>query len=300
MEAITNAASAASKAIFGESATNSSQPTDQTGREPLNGELGDTSKGEPFDAGITDSTDTDLAKPQTNPNTKTADLPIRGKADTLSSTNTRILEAPGNTASTAPSQPEHRHDKTKATDAPHPSAGFTSDKPTFSNEPVSSGAEPSVFSDPSSRAQNTQKQQGADRPEAEPSSNEHEAIQNAKKEAEEAQSVDMSGPGPVPLQERSKIASVGGGNGEDGPQKESHGEGTGGKYVKSTGLQADGGDFDAANPGAAKEADRILKEKGIHHANPSELTGDSAPSDDIADHKKPSLKEKIKAKLHKH
>lgn len=179
-----------------------------------------------------------------------------------------------------------------------------------------------MFADPSSRAQNTQKQQGADRPEAEPSSNEHKAIQNAKKEAEEAQSVDVSGPGPVPLQERSKIASVGGGNGEDGPQKESHGEGTGEKYVKSTGLKADEGDFDAANPGAAKEADRtlsslnlisklsewlgltfhtgILEEKGIHHATPSKLTGDSGPSDDIADHKKPSLKEKIKAKLHKH
>ena len=37
----------------------------------------------------------------------------------------------------------------------------------------------------------------------------------------------------------------------------SHGEGTGEKYVKSSGLAADGGDFDAANPGAGKEADRM-------------------------------------------
>ena len=49
-------------------------------------------------------------------------------------------------------------------------------------------------------------------------------------------------------------ASAGGD--DDGPQKESHGEGTGEKYVKSSGMKADGGDFDASNPGAGKEADR--------------------------------------------
>jgi hypothetical protein len=43
---------------------------------------------------------------------------------------------------------------------------------------------------------------------------------------------------------------------EDGPQKKSTGEGTGEQWVKSSGLKADGGDFDAANPGAGKEADR--------------------------------------------
>ncbi|PWW79416.1 hypothetical protein C7212DRAFT_275529 [Tuber magnatum] len=47
---------------------------------------------------------------------------------------------------------------------------------------------------------------------------------------------------------------------------ESHGEGTGEKYEKSTGLAADGGDFDATRPGAGKEADRLLEEKGIHRA----------------------------------
>ncbi|RPA98109.1 hypothetical protein L873DRAFT_1836019 [Choiromyces venosus 120613-1] len=45
---------------------------------------------------------------------------------------------------------------------------------------------------------------------------------------------------------------------------ESHGEGTGEKYERSTGLAADGGDFDASRPGAGREADRLLEEKGIH------------------------------------
>lgn len=43
---------------------------------------------------------------------------------------------------------------------------------------------------------------------------------------------------------------------DDGPQKESKGEGTGEKYIKSSGMKADGGDFDASNPGAGREADR--------------------------------------------
>lgn len=48
-----------------------------------------------------------------------------------------------------------------------------------------------------------------------------------------------------------------GGDEVDGPQQKSVGEGTGEKYVKSSGMKAEGGDFDAANPGAGKEADRM-------------------------------------------
>lgn len=43
---------------------------------------------------------------------------------------------------------------------------------------------------------------------------------------------------------------------EDGPNAKSKGEGTGEKYVKSSGLKADGGDFDVSQPGAGREADR--------------------------------------------
>lgn len=46
---------------------------------------------------------------------------------------------------------------------------------------------------------------------------------------------------------------------------QSTGEGTGQLYEKSTGLAAEGGDFDAARPGAGREADRLLDEKGVHH-----------------------------------
>ena len=48
----------------------------------------------------------------------------------------------------------------------------------------------------------------------------------------------------------------GAGESEDEPNAESKGEGTGEKYVKSSGLKADGGDFDVTKPGAGREADR--------------------------------------------
>lgn len=49
METLTNAATAASRAIFGD---NTTSPT-ESGKEPTSGQVGDTSKGEPYDAGNT-------------------------------------------------------------------------------------------------------------------------------------------------------------------------------------------------------------------------------------------------------
>jgi hypothetical protein len=88
----------------------------------------------------------------------------------------------------------------------------------------------------------------------------------------------VEGPGPKPVAELAKERGGDAGNSsssvdsagsnekaddkaqddeeEDGPQTKSHGEGTGEKYIKSTGLQADGGDFDATRAGAGREADR--------------------------------------------
>jgi len=95
---------------------------------------------------------------------------------------------------------------------------------------------------------------------------------------------------------------------DDGPQKESKGEGTGEKYVKSSGVNADGGDFDAANPGAGKEADSLLEEKGVKREVPgakgsdesvkSESQGEEAGNG--GGKEKKSIKEKIKEKLHIH
>jgi len=102
--------------------------------------------------------------------------------------------------------------------------------------------------------------QGAGRPEEKVNSGEHARIVEAKKEAEEAASTSVSGPGPKTLDKKateSQSKIDGSGNQDDGPQKASHGEGTGEQYVVSSGVKAEGGDFDARKPGAGKEADRM-------------------------------------------
>jgi len=78
-----------------------------------------------------------------------------------------------------------------------------------------------------------------------------------------------------------------------------HGEkkGTGEKYVKATGLEADGGDFDATNPGAGAEATRLAEQKGMKKdkpADPAERTESPSGSDKV----KVSKMQKLKEKLH--
>ncbi|KAJ8129218.1 hypothetical protein O1611_g4413 [Lasiodiplodia mahajangana] len=76
-------------------------------------------------------------------------------------------------------------------------------------------------------------------------------------------------------------------------------KGTGEQYVKTTGLQADGGDFDATKPGAGREADRLMEEKGMHNpADPASKGHDDGSSSPTSGKK--SLGQKIKDKLHRH
>ena len=118
---------------------------------------------------------------------------------------------------------------------------------------------------PESGAQEFQKQQGADRPHEAPEGAQADAVVNEKKEAENAMSADTSGDttsggGPIAGGDETS----GGGpppQQSQGGQKENLGStskepGTGTKYEKSTGMAAEGGDFDATRPGAGKEADR--------------------------------------------
>lgn len=45
----------------------------------------------------------------------------------------------------------------------------------------------------------------------------------------------------------------------------------------------------------------LLEEKGVHHTTPDQpAPGSQSSKEDVSEGKKPSLKEKIKAKLHKH
>jgi len=105
-----------------------------------------------------------------------------------------------------------------------------------------------------------------------------EAAQNVDDTGEGPNTVKLDTPGPKPIEQVAREHGGDAGNlgkdgveadkgseksakeekddDSDGPQTTSHGEGTGELYVKSSGLKADGGDFDASNPGAGREADR--------------------------------------------
>ncbi|KAH8169620.1 hypothetical protein LIA77_10164 [Sarocladium implicatum] len=115
------------------------------------------------------------------------------------------------------------------------------------------------------------------------------------------------GPGPKPV---AQLAQEHGGNAaaaaqdvktevkEDGEKVETKDDGkskgTGEQVVHASGLQADGGDFDASKPGAGHEADRLMTEKGIAHGDqPGDKSGSGSGSG------KKSLKDRIKAKFNK-
>lgn len=253
-----------------------------------------------------------------------------GNTDTTSgsgvpNSGVKQTDMPGNTPNTGAIRSEHETDKTGVTSANQPASYGHADRPSNSNDTSGPGPAPSVGADPASGQQNTQKHQGADRPHEEPNKDEHQRIKDAKAEAEKAQEVDVSGPGPQPLSKTHGNAgkaqkSSSSGDDDDGPQSTSHGEGTGEKYVKSSGMKADGGDFDAAAPGAGKEADRkctfntkfiiqdtdscspgLLEQKGIHHEVGAVGGGSDKKTDPLEDKlNKPSLGEKIKSKMHKH
>ncbi|KAM0449132.1 hypothetical protein ACHAO4_007794 [Trichoderma viride] len=91
-------------------------------------------------------------------------------------------------------------------------------------------------------------------------------------------------------------------------QKSNEHEATGDEYVKSSGLAADGGDFDVTKPGAGLEADRLMEQKGIKiddadtkdKAASSNSSNGGRKSSDSSRKDKPKLKERIKNKLHMH
>lgn len=227
--------------------------------EPVSGELGNVKAGEPYDKGN--------AEPETEQSTRVPNTDVA-----------------------------HDAQVSRITPSENASANNTSSTTDTANLKQTSDL---------ASEEHTTEHQGAGWPEKMVNSDEHARIPAPKKDAKEAASIDVSGPGPKTLEE--KFKSSGGQDAEvDGSQKESHGEGTGEKYVESSGVRADGGDFDASNPGAGKEADRLLEEKGFHHNAKEEADQSSKPtSGDTKDttstpgKEKVSLKDKIKAKLHR-
>lgn len=185
--------------------------------------------------------------------------------------------------------------------------------------------------DPSSGAQPTQKQQGADRPAATPDDSKDSSSGgsggkkfNMPHTDEEREELMKTGEFPHDPDDHSgepmrmhggqsgkpDSSSTSGGN--DGGKTDRsasvaqegggpHGKtlGTGEKYVKTSGVAADGGDFDATKPGAGQEATRLMEQMGI------KTEGQQAPGqqEDEKPAKEPEVEKhgkltKLKEKLH--
>lgn len=114
--------------------------------------------------------------------------------------------------------------------------------------------------DPFSGQKPIQKEQGADRPLEEPAGELADAVSKEKAKTEDTQA-GASPSGALPstgVSDPLGTVAVNPGPEMDisGIQTELKGSGTGEQDVKSTGLAADRGDFDASEPGADKKAHR--------------------------------------------
>ncbi|KAK5664005.1 hypothetical protein OQA88_219 [Cercophora sp. LCS_1] len=275
MESINSLKNAATRAIWGD---------EQAHQEPVSGVKGDVAKGEPYDAG--NMGEPEEAKDKLTAPDETGTQPVE----------TNLGQQP------KPSTETKTDDKTPTVNPTQVKDSSTAPGDhSYGQNDVRDPAEPATHPDETAAKHNVDDTDGLD------------VNDNPDK---------LEGPGPRPLEQVAK--EHGGDAGKSGSdssvnktslskadtvEDDHHDSGTGELYVRSSGLKADGGDFDAAKPGAGREADRLLEEKGVSHgANggivPNEhavgsANGSANGNTNGAPKEKTSLKTKIKAKLHR-
>ncbi|PHH61063.1 hypothetical protein CDD81_831 [Ophiocordyceps australis] len=257
MDIISNAANQTAKIVMG---------TGDEHREPISGATGNVSKGEPYDAGNMSLSDQNLIArdmPQTNqtqqstPRTLSQDKDDRHDS-LMAGHMARDKEANNNSRS----NDNDTHVDDSKTMYTHGKDSVERGRET--KEEVEPDGGPGVMGDGPRPLQTVAKEHGGD-------------AGNIKADSKAAPS------------DNNEMA---GKNETDAEEKSASSKGTGEQYVKTTGFAADGGNFDATQPGAGREADRLMEEKGM---------GSSTSHQEGEDDKdKPSLGERIKHKLHKH
>lgn len=268
METINNLTATASKAIWGENQTGN--------KEPVSGVKGDTARGEPYDAGNLETPQQE--KVAENFNYGQENTSGLGREDPVSSTS-----ATTSSAVPAPAAaPNHSKDTTaEQNDTRAPEQADKSNKDLHDVDDTSEGTDAKLGEGPGPRPiEKLAKEFGGDA-------------------------------GNVPVEgASSKPTEVGSGAGESSSSENQPHDPKEDEYITASGFAADGGDFDATKPGAGREADRLMEQKGVHLGE----SGSSEPTSHTESHSsskhhgssteekkdKPSLGERIKAKLHKH
>ncbi|TGO22438.1 hypothetical protein BPAE_0168g00090 [Botrytis paeoniae] len=316
METVNNIAAAASKVIWGEpqettDAANATVVPETKGTEPISGELGDTKKGEPYDLGNANSTSTQ----------NTLSSSTDGTTSTFTPTDTTTLSPPGlaakpldssSTISPTPDSVSRTLAEThiaplSSTDSSNPSDSTTSSsfKPTSGKPLISEHINPNLPDTAGEKSLSTSV------PSTDiPSTTTTTSTENKALDPAPLTSLTTEAPNPTgkPI-ETSKPSSTANAQGiptdlqplgsKSSSEKEDT-QGTGEKHIKSSGLVAEGGDFDATRPGAGREADRLLGKEGSAVGGNTETGSEEEHGEGKKEGKLTHLKEKIKEKLHKH
>ncbi|KAF4984387.1 hypothetical protein FZEAL_431 [Fusarium zealandicum] len=313
METITNAAQAAAKAVWGEG---------ETSKEPVSGVKGNTAQGEPYDGGNLDTPGQEKAEQNYSERGISRDAVVSDSSRNETSSSGAALGTSG--LSTLPKDTTRDTTGDVSRDTTRDTTRNTTDFAHDTNRDNSKGQNDTRH--PDDVAAMSKK------------STDLEDVDNTS----EGTDAKLTGPGPRDVasvardnggdagrnkaQEGSSGAQheVGSGTG-DAAKKEEHHDPAEDEYVTASGFAADGGDFDASKPGAGREADRLLDQKGVHlggqeggssgshdkhshsdkhsHADKHAAHDDKHDKHDAHDDKskdKPSIGERIKAKLHKH
>jgi hypothetical protein len=271
METINNLATSASNTLFGQN----SNSKDVSGHEPISGEQGRGTREDPYDHG-----NQEIHKEQPATDAASREGPSEAASGREETGDPNSAQQPALKKQTEPQSeqqegnvPDKEQQGAKKPNQEPKEGDFQSKLPHSDEERekmMEKGEFPHDPNDHSGEPLHMHGEEGKER----------------NQENEEASPEDKA------KTERSKSVAQEGGD--------PHGEkkGTGQEYVKSSGLAADGGDFDAANPGAGAEANRLLEEKGIHKSEdnkgPPQELGDSNENDTA----KVSKLDKIKEKLH--
>jgi len=298
METLNNISNTVTKALWG---TDETATTTTTTQEPISGKTGDVTKGQPYDAGNLGPHEQSLAQtpqptttetePKFEETTTKPDLVHRGASS--SGSEPGMPAPPHKTLSSSAAPGDHTKAQLDTRDPADPTADHQASAPKKDVDDSTGGLDV---------GDNPDKQLGGPGPRPlEVVAKEHGGDAAGQKQQQKSETTSSSSSSSG----ASEQPAVGGARRDSG-----HEEGTGEKYVRSQGLVADGGDFDAAKPGAGREADRLLDQKGVHRdpaANGGIVANKGADVDSAeklaagssSPKEKVSLKTKIKNKLHR-
>ncbi|KAK8058535.1 hypothetical protein PG994_008983 [Apiospora phragmitis] len=314
METVNSMAAAAAKAVWGENDTATTANNETHGQEPISGAQGDVSKVSPSTRATSpNAASVNSHEPSTTttkPTTSTADSTHQASTTTPTTSTTtgprhdssaQFAKTTG-TAAEADKVPDNKYTEMKSKDTPADSSKAQND----TRDPENPSTHPkNAPTDVDNTGEGINKGQDLDKmPAPKP------LDELARERGGDAGKVGDTGKGDGGIIGDEKKDEAEGKEDPNDPHAKSTGEGTGEKYVKTSGVKADGGDFDATKPGAGREADRLLEQKGIHVTKgvppkpEDEGAADKASADkDSASGEKGEKKgipSKIKEKLHRH